>query len=87
MTSDQALLTQIAEELPYLNTKRYRYMHGVEGVIQVLRFGVGEMHIAEGILCIQLLRRYATIDLFTCKDLVKEINECLHKCVKIEDIC
>jgi len=72
MTSDQALLTQIAEELPYLN-----YFDGE--VMSVLKFGSGRgsqvIYIRDGILYLSLYLSTAKIDLFTCEDPVKEIHE------------
>jgi len=97
MDTDQAILTQIAEELPYLeylpiyNTHYNKHPKPRDRtVIPILRFGSGarssEIYINDGYLHIYLYLSHTKIDLFTCKDLVKEIDEYIKKHVPIKSL-
>lgn len=90
MTSDEALLRSIADELPYLHV---RWLSGLDqtpgGPGVILRFNpnstqgdchpASKIYVYDGILHIDLYAANKRIDLATCGDPVKEIDKFIHK--------
>jgi len=84
MNTDQAILSEIAEELPYLRYVDTNSLPIIRFALDQREFGFPEIFIYGHMLHVHLYDTQMSIDLYTCKDPVKEVDEYLRKHLKLD---